>query len=300
MSKYKNCVVIVSNRTNALELTALAAEMSEKVSVIAINAESALVNAGKGWLIKTGGKSALSAVVPIKKIVAESEAELVLVELSKNGRYLAAQVAAMLETSAAMDASALYRDGSALCVQRMVYGGSAVETARVHGPAVLCPVSGIRPAAEACPCGEVETLEAGMPEGITFVETTAKEVQEVHLSAAKRVVGLGRGIKNEENLALAADFAKLLGAELGCTRPVAEEDHFLPRERYIGVSGDSVKPALYLACGISGQIQHMAGVNESGTIIAINKDKQAPIFSQCDYGIVGDVVDVLRALKERL
>ena len=95
-------------------------------------------------------------------------------------------------------------------------------------------------------------------------------------------------------------FAEKIGAEIGCTRPVAEEEKLLPRERYIGVSGVSVRPRLYIAAGISGQIQHMVGVSDSETIIAINKDKQAPIFKNCDFGVVGDAVEVIAALTARL
>lgn len=300
MSKLKNCVVVASEKSSALELTALAAELSERVVVAAVGNEAALVNAEKGVLIKLDGKSCLAAANAVGRVVTANDAELVLVELSKNGRYIAACMAAKLQTSAVTDASEVFFAGDELCAKRMVYGGSAYETLKISGRAVICPVQGIRAAAEERSCTTLETIEAEMPAGIEFVETREKQIQKVNLAAAKTVVGVGRGIKNEDRLALAARFAQQIGAELGCTRPVAEDDHLMARERYIGVSGAAIKPALYIACGISGQIQHMVGANDSGTIIAVNKDKQAPIFAQCDYGIVGDVIEVMQALEERI
>ena len=121
----------------------------------------------------------------------------------------------------------------------------------------------------------------------------------MNLAAAKVVVGVGRGLEREENLSLARDLAAAIGGEVGCSRPVAEGEKWMPRETYIGVSGVMIKPELYIACGISGQVQHMAGVNQSRVIVAINKDKSAPIFKQCDYGIVGDLSVVLPALTKK-
>ncbi|HBR09149.1 MAG TPA: electron transfer flavoprotein subunit alpha, partial [Clostridiales bacterium] len=119
----------------------------------------------------------------------------------------------------------------------------------------------------------------------------------VNLPAAKRVIGVGRGFSNEEDLELARDLAKAIGAEIGCTRPIAEESKWMPRETYIGVSGVMLKPELYFAIGLSGQVQHTVGINQSGTIIAINKDKEAPIFRYADYGIVGDLRKILPQLS---
>ena len=111
---------------------------------------------------------------------------------------------------------------------------------------------------------------------------------------------MGRGLKEEQNLAYINKLSEQLGAEIACTRPVTEEMKWYPRERYIGVSGITIKPELYIAVGISGQIQHTIGVTEAGTILAINRDKDAPIFSQCDIGIVGDACEVLGAISSKL
>ncbi len=124
------------------------------------------------------------------------------------------------------------------------------------------------------------------------------EVEEVDLASAKRIVAAGRGFKTKEDLHLAVELAGVLGAEVACSRPLAEGAEWLQRNRYIGVSGQHVNPELYVAVGISGQIQHTVGMNESETVIAINGDENAPIFGIADYGVVGDLYEVLPALTQ--
>jgi electron transfer flavoprotein alpha subunit len=112
-------------------------------------------------------------------------------------------------------------------------------------------------------------------------------------------VAVGRGIKAPENIPLAEKLAKLLGGELAASRPICDEG-WLPMDRQIGSSGQTVAPKLYLAIGISGAIQHVVGMKGSRTIVAINKDQNAPIFEVADYGIVGDLFEIVPALNEAL
>lgn len=128
----------------------------------------------------------------------------------------------------------------------------------------------------------------------------ARQSNSVDLDKARLVVSVGRGIGSKENIALAEQLCKAIGAELACSRPVAENEKWMEHERYVGISNLMLKPELYLAVGISGQIQHMVGANASQTIFAINKDKNAPIFQYADYGIVGDAVKILPALTAAL
>ncbi|ADH92325.1 electron transfer flavoprotein subunit alpha/FixB family protein [Arcanobacterium haemolyticum] len=122
----------------------------------------------------------------------------------------------------------------------------------------------------------------------------------VDIARAPRVVAAGRGFEAKEDLALAQDLATALGAELGVSRPLAEGYGWMPRESYIGISGQIVAPELYVAVGISGQIHHTAGVTDSQTIVAINNDELATMFDFADYGIVGDLYDVLPELTAAL
>jgi electron transfer flavoprotein alpha subunit len=121
----------------------------------------------------------------------------------------------------------------------------------------------------------------------------------VDLGAAERIVSVGRGIREQENIALIEDLAKAMGAELAASRPICDNG-WLPMERQVGSSGQTVAPKLYVAVGISGAIQHLVGMKGSKTIVAINKDPEAPIFEVADYGIVGDLFQVVPALIEEL
>ena len=123
--------------------------------------------------------------------------------------------------------------------------------------------------------------------------------QAVDLGQAERIVSVGRGIKSQENIALAEKLARAMGAELAASRPICDNG-WLPMERQIGSSGQTVAPKLYLALGISGAIQHLVGMKGSRTIVAINKDADAPIFEVADYGIVGDLFEIVPALIAEL
>jgi electron transfer flavoprotein alpha subunit len=121
----------------------------------------------------------------------------------------------------------------------------------------------------------------------------------VDLSAADIIVSVGRGIKEPDNLAIVEKLAKALGAELAASRPICDAG-WLPMERQVGSSGQTVAPKLYVAVGISGAIQHLVGMKGSKTVVAINKDPDAPIFEIADYGIVGDLFQVVPAIVEEL
>src|SRR5205823_10522953 len=123
--------------------------------------------------------------------------------------------------------------------------------------------------------------------------------QAVDLSQADRIVAVGRGIKGQEHIALAQKLAAALGAELAASRPICDAG-WLPMERQIGSSGQTVAPKLYIALGISGAIQHLVGMKGSRTIVAINKDADAPIFEVADYGIVGDLFEIAPAIIAEL
>jgi len=130
-------------------------------------------------------------------------------------------------------------------------------------------------------------------------ETIEATKGKVDLTRAEIIVGVGRGIKKQDNLPIVQELADALGAEVGASRPVVDNE-WLGRERQIGSSGQSVTPKLYLACGISGAIQHIVGMKNSGCIVAINTDPNAPIFNVANYGIVGDVLEIVPALTKKI
>src|SRR5207248_1054906 len=121
--------------------------------------------------------------------------------------------------------------------------------------------------------------------------------QAVDLTQAERIVSVGRGIKEQANIALAQKLAEAIGAEIAASRPICDAG-WLPMERQVGSSGQTVAPKLYLALGISGAIQHLVGMKGANTVVAINKDPDAPIFEIADYGIVGDLFEIVPAIIE--
>ena len=114
------------------------------------------------------------------------------------------------------------------------------------------------------------------------------------------MVCVGLGVEKEEDMQMIRDLAAVLNAEIGCTRGIAEEKHWLPHEQYIGISGAVIKPQLCLSIGISGQVQHTIGIRDSKVIVAVNNNEKAPIFKTSDYGIVGDLYEVVPLLIEEL
>ncbi|HEV8385586.1 MAG TPA: electron transfer flavoprotein subunit alpha/FixB family protein, partial [Candidatus Acidoferrales bacterium] len=139
------------------------------------------------------------------------------------------------------------------------------------------------------------------PEQIRTVplELFREAKQAVDLTQAPIIVAVGRGIKEQKNLPLVENLAKVIGGEIAASRPICDEG-WLPMDRQIGSSGQTVAPKLYLALGISGAIQHVVGMKGARTVVAVNKDANAPIFEVADYGIVGDIFEVIPALAEEL
>jgi electron transfer flavoprotein alpha subunit len=147
---------------------------------------------------------------------------------------------------------------------------------------------------------KVETMEVEVGEIRMTPEAPFQEVkQAVDLSKAEIIVAIGRGIKSKENIALAEKLAEVLGGDIAASRPICDAE-WLPIDRQIGSSGQTVAPKLYVALGISGAIQHLVGMKNSGTIAAINKDPEAPIFDIADYGIVGDLFEAVPVLTEEI
>jgi len=148
--------------------------------------------------------------------------------------------------------------------------------------------------------GKVREVSAVASSAVKVISRTPKAREAVDIREAKIVVCVGRGFGKQEDIKLARELADALGGEVGCSRPIAEELRWLPEDVYLGISGKRVKPDLYVGVGVSGQIQHVTGIRDSKIIFAINRDENAPIFEAADYGIVGDLYQVVPVLVEEV
>jgi electron transfer flavoprotein alpha subunit len=187
---------------------------------------------------------------------------------------------------------------------RQLYDGKMDAHVRLSGsPSYMLTLrSGTCPAEDGGLSAEIEKIEAPIkcqPDYRRFIEYVEAAVGDVDITKADVIVGVGRGIKEEANLPMVEEFANAIGGVVACSRPIVDAN-WLPKDRQVGSSGKTVKPKLYIAIGISGAFQHIAGMKNSDTIIAINKDANAPIFNEADYGIVDDLFKVLPVLKNKL
>lgn len=224
-------------------------------------------------------------------------ADCVLVESTRRGKALAGHLAARLGTAASSATIALGAEGA----RATYYGGVGERVQRGTGKQVCVVAAGVCDASAASGAGEAEQVAWVAPERAGSVTATEERVKTAaDPTKADVVVAAGRGFAEEADLDLARGLADKLGGAIACSRPLTEGVDWLPSEIYVGVSGLTVTPKAYIACGISGQMQHMVGCNRSGTVFAVNKDKNAPVFKQCDYGLVGDVKTVLPALIDAL
>ena len=248
----------------------------------------------------------LETYVPV--IVGEARQEdpdIFLVAATSRLKEMAARIAARLNTGLCSGCIALQFDESSqgLVMERLVFGGAAVQTVTCTTRpqmATIAPRTFAPATTMADRKGQIRELKSPSPGLVKILESKPKVRQSGDISEAKVLVCVGRGIEKEEDMALARELAEVVGGELACTRPIAEELHWLPEETYIGLSGQKVKPDLYIGIGISGQIQHVTGIRDSRLICAINRDENADIFGMSDYGIVGDLYSVLPELTREL
>ncbi len=236
----------------------------------------------------------------VTQLYDELAPQYVLVPNSVNGLDYAPAIANRLGLPIVTDAIGLDTDGKTLTATREMYGGKVETTIETAGNAVVTIRSGEWPAAEGTGDATIEAFEPAIDEnqqGSTVAGFEEVGNGDVDISDADVLVSVGRGIEEEENLDLIHDLADALGATVSSSRPIVDNG-WLPKNRQVGQSGKVVTPDIYIAIGISGAVQHVAGMKGSETIVAINTDPNAPIMDIADYAIVDDLFDVVPALIE--
>jgi electron transfer flavoprotein alpha subunit len=247
------------------------------------------------------GWPADTVAAALLQIAAVAGATVVLVGSTRRGKETAPRLAQKLGAGCVTDVSALSVEDGALVAARYAFGGATVAREKVTTPVKVFAVMPKTFVAEGATAGagRVETPTLTLESKVNVVDRRAREGEHVNLDAAPLIVGVGRGFSAREDLALGDQLAAALGAVVGCTKSLADFE-WLGEDRIIGLSGAKTAPDLYLGVGISGQIQHTVGVSGAKLIAAVNKDKDAPIFGMADYGLVGDLYEVVPALVDRL
>jgi len=286
----------------ALELISCAKAAGKEVMVIVFSQEAVeeVKNSGADRVFVLQGDSQVpeNYARAVADFLKAQSAELFLVGATARGRDLAARVAGYLDCAMASDVSAISFGDGTVTTERMIYGGAVTQKEVLKGLSVVTVAGGKYVPIQGM--AEVETVAVTPDVRLQLVDRAPVEKQGVDLKEADRVVCIGMGIEKEDDMQMIRELAAVLNAEIGCTRGIAEEKHWLPAEQYIGISGAVIRPQLCLSIGISGQVQHTIGIRDSKVIVAVNNNDKAPIFKTSDYGIVGDLYEIVPLLIEEL
>jgi electron transfer flavoprotein alpha subunit len=295
-----------------LELLGKAREMGDEVAAIVINGSEDirdLIAYGADVIYAIEGEG-LSDFYPetytdvITPLIKEHNPDIILIGATKRGKELAPRIATRLNVGCAPDCFDLKIVDGDLQVKRRVYGGSSIATetySRKPKIATVPPRTFERALKDEEREGRVERVKPKVKPLRKAIKSFKEKAKEgVRLEDAPIIVSGGRGIKAREHFSMIKELTDLLGGEVGCSRPIASDLKWLSEDHWVGLSGHKIKPKFYIACGISGQIQHLAGMRDSRIIVAINKDRDAPIFKVADYGVVGDIYEVLPKLTDIL
>jgi electron transfer flavoprotein alpha subunit len=310
-----NGVIVYSERPAlALELLTFAATLQQPLTAILLNQDAKtwadIYFAHGAQRIYSGNNPSLSDLQAdvlseaLVQVVNKAEADTILVASTLRGREVAARLAQKLEAGCITDATAVRLDGGRLIATRYALGGNTlseqVVTSSKQVIAVIPQTFQAEPSAQVEDGEVIEIALQLAPSRVKMTGRQPKQAAGVDVESAEVVVCVGRGLESQDDLELVRRLATALGGVVACSRPISHERHWLPEDQMIGISGKKVSPRLYFGIGLSGQIQHMVGVMGAKVIVAINKDQNALIFKNADYGIVGDLYQVIPRLTEQI
>lgn len=239
----------------------------------------------------------------LEQIFEQEKPYLMMIGHTAFGMDLAPSLATSLKIPIATDCIDITLENDEVKATRQVYTGKVnVEVALKKAENYILTV---RPASfkiqDYTLPGKITSIDTQIEDtdAKKFIEYVETAIGDVDITQADILVSVGRGIQEKENIPIVEEFAEALGATLCCSRPIVDKE-WLPKDRQVGTSGKTVKPKIYIAIGISGAFQHVAGMQNSGKIIAINKDPKAPIFNVANYGVVGDLFKIIPGLTEKL
>lgn len=265
-----------------------------------VNRGAAAVYASKNNELQTFEASVYADA--LSQLAKQAEAAVILIGSTKRGKELAGRLAQKLEAGCITDADTLeLKDGQLLCT-RNSFGGATVATQSITtGIQVISVNPGVGEPVESAEAGQVVEVELSLkPSRVKVVEKSDKGQGSVDIEGAEVLVCVGKGMTRQEDLKMVEELAEALGGLVACTKPIATDEKWLPEERIIGLSGKSGKPVLAICLGISGQVQFTVGIRDAKTIVAVNTDQNAFIWQMTDYGIVGDLNEVVPRLTAAL
>lgn len=296
-------------RTAALELATLARPLGDVHGVWVGDgldgALPSLAEAGVATVHRLPAEAGWPAVLAegLQTVRAAAGADLVLLASSAEAKETAARLAVLDRAAVVTDAERVERVDGALHVTKSVLAGTWVTTVEVTAPVAVVTVEPNAVRAEVAPAPstpqvvEVEVAGSALARAVTVVRTARHQTGRPDLATADVVVVAGRGV--DGHLSPVEELADLLGGAVGATR-VAADEGWVPREQQVGQTGVAVSPRLYIGAGVSGAVHHRGGMQSSGTVVAVNDDPDAPIFEFADYGVVGDLFEVLPQLTAEL
>lgn len=239
----------------------------------------------------------------LAEVVEQSDATLILVGATRRGSSLAPRLAQLLDAGCVSEVVEIDIESGRLVTGRYALGGNTIsrEVVRTSRQVMAVVPGTVERALPGDPAGEIIPLALSLtPSRAVVVERRPKPPAAVDITESELIVCVGRGLAKRDDLPLVDELAQALGGEVACTRPLSYEYDWLPEDRMIGISGQKCSPGLLLSLGVSGQVQHTVGIMGAKTIVAVNDDPNAPIFKQADYGLVGDLYEIVPLLIERL